>query len=352
MPQPDTQSLDPLLVGLADSLANAGSLEDLARPLLELLETVLGMESTYLTTVDEVAGLQHILFARNTSQLQIPEGESVPWRDTLCKRAIEQNYSSTDDVPGRWADATAARALGIVSYASMPVRSADGMLYGTLCAASTDTVALPANAEKVLEMFAHLISLHVQREQLVTQLQAANAQLATQALIDPLTGLPNRRALQMELARMLARRAREGQRLLVAFIDLDDFKAVNDQHGHDAGDALLVAIGVGLAETLRAGDLVARYGGDEFVVVAPADADAGTHNAAQLQQLLTARTQVQIPLDDGMLDDDRLDDRMLSYPGASVGVILTEPGDLDTDAVIARADAAMYLIKQARGGAR
>jgi diguanylate cyclase len=78
MPQSTPKSLDPLLLDLADSVAGTRSLEGLARPLLELLGTVLGMESTYLTTVDEAAGLQHIVYARNSQQLQIPEGLSVP----------------------------------------------------------------------------------------------------------------------------------------------------------------------------------------------------------------------------------------------------------------------------------
>jgi diguanylate cyclase len=70
---------------LAVSVARARTLEELVRPLLEMLEAITGLESTYLTTIDEEAGVQHVLFARNTHTLQIPEGMSVPWKSTLCK---------------------------------------------------------------------------------------------------------------------------------------------------------------------------------------------------------------------------------------------------------------------------
>ena len=118
---------------LSDSLVGAHSLEELVRPLLELLEAVTGLESTYMTAIDEVAGLQHILYARNTRRLQIPEGLSVPWDDTLCKRALDEGRMYTDDVADCWGDSDAARALGIASYASTPIHGKGGHVYGTSC---------------------------------------------------------------------------------------------------------------------------------------------------------------------------------------------------------------------------
>ena len=74
--------MELLLNRLADQVAQSYDLESLARPMLELLETVTGLQSTYLTTIDEHRGVQHILYARNSHALQIPEGLSVPWGDT------------------------------------------------------------------------------------------------------------------------------------------------------------------------------------------------------------------------------------------------------------------------------
>ncbi|MHA6204773.1 diguanylate cyclase domain-containing protein [Dyella soli] len=271
---------------LAASMTSARTLEELVRPLLELLQTVTGLESTYLTTIDQAAGFQYILFARNTRRLQIPEGLSVPWEGTLCKRALEEGLPYTDDVAHCWADSAPARALGIATYASTAVRTDDGTLYGTLCAASDERRPLADGAEQVLQMFSRLIAQQVERERLVQALRHANDTLAVSALTDATTQLPNRRALMDEMHRRLASLGAGQQALLVAFVDLDQFKAINDQYGHDAGDRFLVAIGSRLQGALRAGDFAARLGGDEFVVLAsPPRADAGATLAALQSRL-------------------------------------------------------------------
>lgn len=132
---------DTILARVSETLSTEQSLESLVRQLLEMLEIVTDMESTYLTKVDISARLQHILYARNSKQMQIPEGLSVPWGDTLCKRALDSNAIFSNEVPVRWADCDAAKALGITTYASIPIYLADGSLYGTLCATSTQKKA-------------------------------------------------------------------------------------------------------------------------------------------------------------------------------------------------------------------
>jgi diguanylate cyclase len=117
-----------------------------------------------------------------------------------------------------------------------------------LCAASDHSVALAAEAEDLLRLFAKIIAGFAEREQLVRSLQHANEELASLAMLDSLTGLPNRRCVTEELNRLIAHCRRTREWVLVGFVDLDRFKQINDQFGHEAGDALLRA----MAEQLRA----------------------------------------------------------------------------------------------------
>jgi diguanylate cyclase len=328
--------MEPTLNQLAESIADAKDLEGLTRPLLEVLEAITGMESTYLTTIDERKGVQHILYSRNTKSMQIPEGLSVPWDDTLCKRALEEGRPYTDDVSACWGDSEAARALGIKTYLSQPVLNLDGSIYGTLCAASGDRVRVSDANIKVLNMVARLIAHQVERERQLASLRKNNEVLSTQSLTDPLTGLPNRRALLQELERTLARAARTDTRVQVAFIDLDGFKKINDEYGHEIGDRFLFHFAHRLRAGVRIGDYTARLGGDEFVVITPGN------EPDELRERIAQTTATNF----------RHGRVVIEYAGASVGVVVSEPGEEDTEALLARADAAMYAIKKARKAAR
>lgn len=326
-----------LLARLAASVHRSNGLESLTRPLLDLLRGVTGLESAYLTSVDEAAGVQRVRYASNAGALQVPEGVEVPWQDALCRRALDEGTAQVDDVPARWPEATAARELGITAYVTAPVTDGEGRLIGTLCAASREPRDIPAETHDVLALFSRLIAQQIERESLLEALRSANAALRKDAATDTLTALPNRRALRSLLRSRLQEAEAHGCRLAVGFVDLDGFKAINDGHGHAAGDRFLHAIGERLSAVMRPGDVVGRYGGDEFLVVF----EASERDAARLE---TLRERLE-GASRGRFD---LGEVTIDYPGASVGLALSAAGETDVDALVARADAAMYARKQAR----
>jgi len=151
---------------------------------------------------------------------------------------------------------------------------------------------------------------------------------------DELTGLPNRRLFMDRLQQTLERAARHGQCLAVLFIDLDEFKPVNDQYGHQAGDDLLKQVGSRMSMCLRGEDTVARQGGDEFVVMlATVSSEAEALGVAE--KLLAA---LHAPF--------QIEDHTVRI-GASIGMALYPQHGDNADTLIERADAAMYAAKSA-----
>ncbi|HDX8747878.1 TPA: sensor domain-containing diguanylate cyclase [Klebsiella michiganensis] len=326
---------DFILARVSQTLANEHSLETLVRQLLEMLELVTRMESTYLTRIDFDAQRQHIMYAHNSSEMQIPEGFSVPWNDSLCKRALDDRCIFSNDVAERWRSCLAAQDLGIATFFSIPVRLTDGSLFGTLCATSRARQPYNIEGEQVMNLFANLISHYVEKETLVQQLRAANVALEMHSYTDELTGLPNRRSLFKHLAAQFSQ-AREQQRsVLLIFIDLDDFKAINDRFGHPCGDSFLIQIGERLAARVRSSDIVGRLGGDEFLIVGP-----GTDSADQQEYIAALRQ--------ALAGIYFLGEHRINYPGASFGVIEAAPWQIDVELALRAADEAMYQDKQSR----
>src|SRR5262245_3196043 len=120
-----------LAARIAGITARASNLEQLARPFLELLQDLTGFESTYVTVLHWEDFKQEVRFALNTGALDVTEGVFVEWSDTLCRRALLEGRMATDDVPSVWPESDAARDMGIVTYVSVPIVTAEGSTYGT-----------------------------------------------------------------------------------------------------------------------------------------------------------------------------------------------------------------------------
>ncbi len=135
--------------------------------------------------------------------------------------------------------------------------------------AITHFIAIKQDVTEQRRVQAELERAHGELAARVTQIEDLNAQLREQAVRDPLTGLHNRRYLEQTMKRDISRARRSGETLVVAAIDVDSFKSVNDVHGHAVGDRVLLQLADVLLSQVRSSDLVCRVGGEEFVVVMP-----------------------------------------------------------------------------------
>lgn len=233
--------------------------------------------------------------------------------------ALERAY------PARAAGWYAAR---IESLVAVPLQGGEGGHGVLLCGfgrrrefADNDLELLQALARQAVQA---LQRLHLQE------------QLRHQAMHDRLTGLANRTLLQQRLEQALAAADRHRRPLALVFVDLDEFKPINDRLGHAAGDAVLVQVAARLQEVSRTTDTVARFGGDEFVVLCE-DTDATT--VRPLAERI--RSAVAEPLTGPAKG---------CSVGASIGVAVHVPGAKaipDPDAVLRTADNAMYAAKHA-----
>jgi len=161
-------------------------------------------------------------------------------------------------------------------------------------------------------------------------LARANAELECLAHQDGLTGLANRRAVDLALEKAIAQHRRHGRELGVLLADLDHFKRINDTHGHEAGDQVLRAFGECLRGALREGDLAARFGGEEFLILLPETDHAGVQRVGEKLRAALAALELQ----------------PVGRVTASFGGAVWNEGETAT-AFVKRADAALYAAKQA-----
>ncbi|MET0275696.1 MAG: EAL domain-containing protein [Acidimicrobiia bacterium] len=167
----------------------------------------------------------------------------------------------------------------------------------------------------------------------ITERKASGEALAHQAIHDPLTGLPNRLLFVERLGRELTRAAARRERVAVLFLDLDRFKVVNDSLGHSAGDRLLVSVADRLSAAMGPTDVVARFGGDEFVILSQ---NVSSEETAELMaERLAAVVAKPLALVEGEV-----------FVTASVGIALSEGTGDTPETLLRNADAAMYHAKE------
>jgi diguanylate cyclase (GGDEF)-like protein/PAS domain S-box-containing protein len=205
---------------------------------------------------------------------------------------------------------------GAASAAWVPVVHGDRAVGVLAVGWPTVRVSLPERDEELLRLLAAEAAITIHRTDLLARLQST-------ARTDPLTGLPNRRVWDEDLEREIARARRHGGSLCLAMLDLDRFKAFNDEYGHQAGDQLLAVTAAAWRPALRATDTIARYGGEEFAVLLP-------HSDQEAALIVVERLLEVVPLGQT----------------ASAGVAVWD-GSEGPEELLARADAALYRAKGA-----
>ena len=216
----------------------------------------------------------------------------------------------------------------------------DGMGWGIAFAAATTLLRFRVGIDqlpdatsleiRVLDEVAYLAVVGVAIAGL-SQLRRTQGQLELLATHDPLTNVLNARAFARELAHELGRNRRYGRPLALIYLDLDDFKRVNDAHGHATGDAVLRLVADAMRAAVRQADVVGRLGGDEFGVLMP-ETDAAVAHAAASRLVGGIRTVF----------------RGTPSVTASIGVVAVSGTEAGTDELLRQADRAMYEAK--RGG--
>jgi diguanylate cyclase len=306
--------------------SRSGTPRQAAAAVLSDLRRAVGFRSWAVT---RLTGQTYVIAATAPGGFPAGPGEQFAWAETLCRQVLQgpapRVAPDVSAVPAQ-RDLPLVRRWGIRAYLSAPLTLDGTSLYGTLCA--VDPHPQPGHvtgAVGLVDRQARLLSTLLVGELPVDAALRRAERAEAEALTDPLTGLLNRRGWELLLEREEQRCQRYGTVASVLMLDLDGLKAVNDSHGHAAGDALLRNAADVLRAGVRSTDIVARLGGDEFAMLA-----------------------VETDLPAAHVERDRLRDllRAAGVP-ASVGAAARGPQGGLAGAVTA-ADEQMYQAKNAR----
>lgn len=321
------------LLALAGALAQVGPPAEVAQRLAEAVPSVIDAERSIVMLWDQregvlrTAGMHGLPAEAETFMRGLTiSAADAPWITELMAGAAPRFVDDVTDDPFLHA---VLQATGAASVVAVPIIAGDEFL--GLVSAST------SRGSGVLRRDEHGITrIRGIASQAAAALQNAMLldQVHHQATHDPHTGLPNRALLVQLTEQALRVAARDGHHVGLLFADLDRLKDVNDRLGHRAGDEVIRAVGMRLRGALRDADVLARFGGDEFVVLLPQATPSGAAEVARR-------------LGDALAEPFAVAGHSLPI-SASIGMAVG-PGDGDTyDALLAHADAAMYEVKARR----
>ena len=261
----------------------------------------------------------------------ISEDYTVGARAWRSDAMVVQQDSLNDPVIAPWRDQ--AMTYGWRAAAATPIHRQDSR-WGILAVSGNQVGMFTPEVREILSRIAELVGHSLDEIFLKNAIAEEQQKQSYLASHDMLTGLPNRRGLTEYLQKALLRAERHQTLLALGILDLDDFKPINDIHGHAAGDLLLQRIAERLREILRASDFVARLGGDEFVLVMDdiQDRDAIPFLLEKIY--------------DAIVQPIALADGTLVKVGVSLGLTIYSHDNADTDLLLRHADHALYKSKK------
>ena len=335
----DGAALSAVLEEFAATVTGEFTLVDILRQLAVGATRVLDVDGAGVARPEEEGGLVRLVFATDEPVRELEQMQEMLQAGPCCDAVATGRVVNVAELAteGEWPGyVQGAARLGISAVAAVPL-IARGRCWGVLDVYRVDAVPLSEAELAAATTLAHLATsyLVVAHDRDVAR-QAEHA-LARRAMRDGLTGLPMRWVFLEHLERALERLRRSPTYVVVLFLDLDGLKWVNDMYGHAVGDQLIVTSARRLAEALRPADLLARMGGDEFVVLLE-DVDGPAVAAAVARRMLDA------------LDGPCAGLGRLVRPSASIGIAWTSDPETQGATLIAHADSAMYQAKRAGPG--
>lgn len=273
-------------LGIAASLtrtpqprADFDAFERSTRPLLQLVRELTGLETSFITSIDWEAQTQTVVFSSNVGDLEVEEGSTIDWSDSMCRWAFLSGVEHTSDVTTTYPGSVGGDVLGMRSFLAVPILD-EGRTLGTLCGASRSSVPVDDDTIGHLRLIGESLALqlvdHVEHNR--ERIRADHAEAL--AHTDSLTGLANHRAFTSRLEEELARSGRHGTSVSVLAMDVDAFKGINDSYGHESGNDVLIALADVLRGEARLEDTAARLGGDEFSLLLPQTDERGAQLTA------------------------------------------------------------------------
>ncbi|MEJ2632605.1 MAG: EAL domain-containing protein [Acidihalobacter sp.] len=237
-----------------------------------------------------------------------------------------------------------AFSLDYAALISLPLTN-EGSIIGSLNLYSKNANVFDQEELTLLKEIANNLAYGIAAIRLQVRHAQAQDELAYRALHDALTDLPNRANLTNLLQLAITHAERSNAVFAVLFVDLDDFKLVNDTLGHHAGDDMLRQVGERIGSCVRSGDVVARQGGDEFIVLMTDTSTlSGDPDTSQVTRLLNPARQAQRLIE--RLREPFVIEGQIIYSGASIGIAVWPHDTPDADALLRYADIAMYRAKE------